>query len=182
MAPPLSLLTALLVFCYGPSGSLGCDLSQDHVKVNTENIELLHQMGRIISSSCLKDRKSFGFPWEMVSGSKVQKAQVISVFHKMLEQTFHVFKREQAPAAWNTTLLLSGLHLQLEDLGSCLVPEMKEAESTLGMEDSTPAMNRYFQGIHLYLEEKQYSDCAWKVVTVEIRRAFSSLTWLLERL
>lgn len=185
MAPPLSLLMALLVFSYGPGGSLGCDLSLDHVQVSKENIALLHQLQRISSFRCRKDRKNFALPRDMVDGSHFQKAQAITVFHEMLQETFDVFGTEHSSAAWNTTLLhglLSALYRQLEDLGTCLMPEMKEAESALGMEDSTLAVRRYFQGIHLYLKEKQYSDCAWEVVRVEMRKAFSLSTHLLERL
>nr|CAB0000486.1 TPA: interferon 1BC1 [Pteropus vampyrus] len=185
MAPLLPLLTALLVFSYGPGGSLGCDLSQDHVQVSKENIALLHQMQRISSFRCRKDRKNFGFLWEMVDGSHIQKAQAISVLHEMLQETSNVFGTQQSSAAWNTTLLhglLSGLHRQLEDLGTCLVPEMKEAEPALRMEDPVQAVKKYFQGIHIYLKEKQYTDCAWEVVRVEIRKAFSLSTNLLDRL
>nr|AFH73816.1 interferon omega [Eidolon helvum] len=185
MAPLLSLLTALLVFSYGPGGTLGCDLSQDHVRVNKENIALLHQMQRISSFRCRKERKNFGLPREMVDGSQVQEAQAISVLHEMLQETSDIFGSEHSSTAWNTTLLhglLSGLHRQLEDLGPCLVPQMKEIESALGMENPTMAVKRYFQGIRLYLKEKQYSDCAWDIVRVEIKRAFSLSTHLLEML
>ena len=111
MAPLLSLLTALLVFSYGPGGTLGCDLSQDHVRVNKENIALLHQMQRISSFRCRKDRKNFGLPREMVDGSQVQEAQAISVLHEMLQETSDIFGSEHSSTAWNTTLqhgLLSG--------------------------------------------------------------------------
>lgn len=185
MAPLLSLLTALLVFSYGPGGSLGCDLSLDHVQVNKESIVLLHQLQRISSFRCRKDRKNFGFSWEMVDSRQVQEAQAITVLHEMLQETSNVFGSEQSSAAWNTTLLhglLSGLHRQLEDLGTCLVPHVKEAESALGVEDPTLAVKRYFQGIRLYLKEKQYSDCAWEIVRVEMKRAISLSTNLLERL
>ncbi|XP_011385798.1 interferon tau-1-like [Pteropus vampyrus] len=183
MASLLSLITAVLVFSYGPGGSLGCDLSQDHIQVSKENIALLHRMQRIGSFRCRKDRKNFGLPREMVYGSHIQKAQAITVFHEMLQETFDIFGTEHSSAAWNMTLLhglLSGLHRQLEDLGTCLLPQIKEAESALGMDDSTLAVKRYFQGIHLYLREKQYSDCAWEIVRVEIKRAFSLSRNLLE--
>ncbi|XP_016015906.1 interferon omega-1-like [Rousettus aegyptiacus] len=185
MALLLSLLAVLLVFSYGPGVSLGCDLSLDHIQVSKENIALLNKMQRISSFRCRGDRKNFGFPWEMVDGSQVQEAQAFSVLHEMFQETSNIFGSEQSSAAWNTTLLhglLSGLHQQLEDLGTCLVPEMKEEESALGMKDLTLAVNRYFQGICLYLKEKQYSDCAWEIVRLEIKRAFSLSTKLLERL
>uniref|UniRef100_A0A8D0N8Q7 Interferon omega-1-like n=1 Tax=Sus scrofa TaxID=9823 RepID=A0A8D0N8Q7_PIG len=158
MAFVLSLPMALVVFSYGPGGSLGCDLSQDM---------------RISPSFCLKDRKDFGFPQEMVEGSQLQKVQAISVFHEMLQQTFLLFHTERSSAAWDSTLLdklHSGLHQQLEDLDPCLVQVMGEQASSLGM-----AVKRYFERIHLFLKEKKYSDCVWEIVRVEIMKPLSSL-------
>ncbi|XP_058422114.1 interferon omega-2-like [Diceros bicornis minor] len=185
MALLLSLLMALVVFSYGPGGSLGCDLPQNHILVSRKNFVLLGQMRRISPFLCLKDRKDFRFPQEMVDGSHFRKAQDISVLHEMLQQIFNLFHTERSSAAWNTTLLdnlSTGLHQQLEDLDTCLVQETGEEESALGTGGPTLAVKRYFQRLHLYLKEKKYSDCAWEIVRVEIMRSFSSLTNMQERL
>ena len=99
MAFVFSLLMALVVFSYGPGGSLSCDLSQNHVHVSRKNLVLLCQMRRISPSSCLKGRKDFGFPQEMVDGSHLQKAQAISVLHETLQQTFLLLHTEHSSAA-----------------------------------------------------------------------------------
>uniref|UniRef100_A0A8D1VC22 Interferon-omega-2 n=1 Tax=Sus scrofa TaxID=9823 RepID=A0A8D1VC22_PIG len=138
-----------------------------------KNLALLCQIRRISPSFCLKDRKDFGFPQEMVEGSQLQKVQAISVFHEMLQQTFLLFHIERSSAAWDSTLLdklCSGLHQQLEDLDPCLVQVMGEQASSLGM-----AVKRYFERIHLFLKEKKYSDCVWEIVRVEIMKPLSSL-------
>lgn len=171
MALPLSLLTALVVISYGPGGSLGCNLSPDHVLVTRENLVLLGQMRRLSPSLCLDDRKDFRFPWEVVDGSQVQETQAISVLYEMLWQTSRVFLTERSSAAWNTTLLdklRTGLHWQLEDLGTCVEQETGQAEPALGKKDPTLAVKRYFLGIRLYLKDKKYSDCAWEIVREEI--------------
>ncbi|XP_060156975.1 interferon omega-1-like [Globicephala melas] len=185
MAFVLSLLTALVVFSYGPGGSLGCDLSQNHVRISRKNFMLLGQMRRISPRFCLKDRKDFGFPQDMVDGSQLPKAQATSVLHEMLQQVFRLFHTERSPAAWDTSLLdklRTGLHQQLEDLDACLVQAMGDEETALGVTGPTLAVKRYFQGIHLYLKEKKYSDCAWEIVRVEIMRSLSSSTNLQERI
>ncbi|XP_026944870.1 interferon omega-1-like [Sagmatias obliquidens] len=185
MAFVLPLLTALVVFSYGPGGSLGCDLSQNHVRISRKNFMLLGQMRRISPRFCLKDRKDFGFPQDMVDGSQLPKAQATSVLHEMLQQVFRLFHTERSPAAWDTSLLdklRTGLHQQLEDLDACLVQAMGDEETALGVTGPTLAVKRYFQGIHLYLKEKKYSDCAWEIVRVEIMRSLSSSTNLQERL
>uniref|UniRef100_A0A4W2GUP8 Interferon omega-1-like n=1 Tax=Bos indicus x Bos taurus TaxID=30522 RepID=A0A4W2GUP8_BOBOX len=117
MACVLSLLMALVLVSYGPGGSLGCDLSQNHMLVGRKNLRLLGQMRRLSSRFCLQDRKDFTFPQEMVEGSQLQEAQAISVLHEMLQQTFNLFHTERSSAAWDTTLLEqlhTGLHQQLE--------------------------------------------------------------------
>ncbi|KAB0368731.1 hypothetical protein FD755_019765 [Muntiacus reevesi] len=155
MAFVLSLLMALVLVSYGPGGSLGCDLSQNHMLVGRKNFRLLGQMRRLLSPCfCLQDRKDFAFPQEMVEGSELQEAQAFSVLHEMLQQSFNLFHTERSSAAWDTTLLeqfRTGLLQQLDDLDACLG-----------------------QGIHVYLQEKEYSDCASEIVRVEMMRALSS--------
>ena len=185
MAFMLSLLMALVLVNYSLGGSLGCDLSQNYVLVGRENLRLLGQMRRLSPRFCLQDRKDFAFPQEMVEGGQLQEAQAISVLHEMLQQTFNLFHTERSSAAWDTTLLeqlRTGLHQQLDDLDACLGQVMGEEDSALGRTGPTLAVKRYFQGIHVYLKENQYSDCAWEIVRVEIMRSFSSSTNLQERL
>ena len=78
--------------------------------------------------------------------------------------------------------LRTGLHQQLDDLDACLGQVMGEEDSALGRMGHTLAMKRYFHGIHVYLRKKEYSDCAWEIVRLEIMRSFSSSTSLQERL
>ncbi|KAM9675919.1 interferon omega-1-like [Dama dama] len=180
-----SLLMALVLVSYGPGGSLGCDLSQNHVLVGRKTLNLLDQMRRLSPRFCLQDRKDFAFPQEMVEGGQLQEAQAISVLHEMLQQSFSIFNTTRSSAAWDTTLLEQfriGLLQQLADLDDCLGQVMGEEDSALGRMGPTLAMTRYFQGIHVYLQEKGYSDCAWEIVRLEIMRSLSSSTSLQERL
>ena len=116
---------------------------------------------------------------------QLQEAQAISVLHEMLQQSFTLFHTECFFAAWDTALLeqlRTGLQQQLDDLDACQGQVTGEEDSALGRTGPTLAMKRYFQGIHVYLQEKEYSDCAWEIVRVEMMRALSSSTSLQERL
>ena len=107
------------------------------------------------------------------------------MLHEMLQQSFSLFHTERASAAWDTTLLeqlRTGLHQQLDHLDACLGQVMGEEDSGLGRTGPTLTVKRYFQGIHVYLKEKGYSDCAWEIVRVEIMRSLSSSVSLQERL
>uniref|UniRef100_A0A452FA61 Antiluteolysin n=1 Tax=Capra hircus TaxID=9925 RepID=A0A452FA61_CAPHI len=172
MAFVLSLQMALVLVSYGPGGSLGCYLSRRLMLDARENLRLL-------------DRKGFGFPQQMAEGDQLQEVQTISVLHEMLQQSFNLFHTERSSAAWDTTLLeqlRTGLHQQLDDLDACLGQVMGEEDSALGRTGPILTMKKYFQGIHFYLQEKEYSDCAWEIVRVEMMRALSSSTTLQERL
>ncbi|KAM5298942.1 interferon omega-1-like [Ctenodactylus gundi] len=190
MALLLSLLTTLVLCSYGPVGSLGCDLPRDSVLLSKETLVLLGQMRRVSPSLCLKDRRDFRFPQEMVTGSQLQKAQAVSVLQGTLQQTLSLFHTERSSAAWNATLLdqlLTVLHQQLEGTKSCMEEVTGKEASARTAKDPTlryfrATLWRYFRGIRLYLQEKKYSDCAWEVVRMEIMRAFSSSAKLQERL
>ncbi|KAI4573410.1 hypothetical protein MJT46_004650 [Ovis ammon polii x Ovis aries] len=137
----------------------------------------LHQQLDDLDACLGQDRKDFAFPQEMVEGGQLQEAQAISLLHEMLQQSFNLFHTERASAAWNTTLLKqlrNGLLDQLVDLDACLGQDMGEEDSALGRTGPTLAVKRYFQGIHVYLQEKGYSDCAWETIRVEIMRSLSS--------
>ncbi|KAM5329724.1 interferon omega-2-like [Glossophaga mutica] len=184
MALLLSLLTVLVVVSCGLSGALGCVLPQNHILLSRDNLVLLRQVRRISTLSCPKDTKDFRLPPAMVKGSQVQEAQAILVLHGMLQHISDLLLTEHASAAWNTTLLNQlrmGLYQQLEDLEPCLVRGMGEEGTALPSQEPTLAARRYFQSISLYLKERQYSDCAWEVVRVEIMKCFSSIITLQER-
>ncbi|XP_060482983.1 interferon alpha-2-like [Panthera onca] len=171
MALSISVLLALVMLCSSPAYSLDCDLRPSHV--NPETFTLLSQMERVSILSCLKDRTDFNFPQILVAGNQLEKTQVTAVVHEMLQQIFNLFSKSDSFVAWDETLLdrfLVGLYQQLDDLETCLREEMNVEQLPLGNENSRLAVKRYFQGISLYLKEKEYSHCAWEVVRVEIRR------------
>uniref|UniRef100_A0A452EGL7 Antiluteolysin n=1 Tax=Capra hircus TaxID=9925 RepID=A0A452EGL7_CAPHI len=185
MAFVLSLLMALVLVSYGPGGSLGCDLSQKHVLVGRKNLRLLGQMTRLSPHLCLRDRKDFAFPQEMVlGGSQLRKAQAISVLHEVTQHTFQLFSTEGSAAAWDQSLLdklRAALDQQLTDLQACLRQEEGLRGAPPLKEDSSLAVRKYFHRVTLYLQEKGHSPCAWEVVRAEVMRAFSSSTNLQER-
>ncbi|XP_058421321.1 interferon omega-1-like [Diceros bicornis minor] len=185
MAFSVSSLMALVMIFSSPISSTSCYLPQSLDLRNQETFTALDQMKTISLLSCLKYRSDFKFPQEKLDGSQFQKAQAISVLYEMLQQIFDLFHTERSSAAWNTTLLdnlCTGLHRQLEDLDTCLEQETGEEGSALGTVGPTLAVKRYFRGLHLYLKEKKYSDCAWEMVRVEIRRHFLFINELIRKL
>uniref|UniRef100_A0A8B9W8W8 Uncharacterized protein n=1 Tax=Bos mutus grunniens TaxID=30521 RepID=A0A8B9W8W8_BOSMU len=165
---------ALVLVSYGPGRSLGCYLSENHMLGARENLRLLARMNRLSPHPCLQDRKDFGLPQEMVEGNQLQKDQAISVLHEMLQQCFNLFHIEHSScffAAWDTALLeqlRTGLQQQVDDLDACQGQVTGEEDSALGRMGPTLVLKRYFHGIHVYLKEKEYSDCTWEIIRVEM--------------
>uniref|UniRef100_A0A452ULK6 Interferon alpha-1/2-like n=2 Tax=Ursus maritimus TaxID=29073 RepID=A0A452ULK6_URSMA len=184
MALPFSFLVALVVLSGNSLCSLGCDLPQNHGLFAWRALTLLGQMKRISLISCVhKYTHDFAFPKEVVDGKQLQKAQALSVVHVMNQKIFHIFCTEASSAAWNTTLLeefCSGLSEQLSVLEACPMQAAGVGE-TPGMNVDSILRN-YFQRISLYLQEKQYSPCAWETVRAEITSSLFSSTTLQERL
>uniref|UniRef100_A0A8W4F7R3 Uncharacterized protein n=1 Tax=Sus scrofa TaxID=9823 RepID=A0A8W4F7R3_PIG len=171
MAPTSAFLTALVLLSCNAICSLGCDLPQTHSLAHTRALRLLAQMRRISPFSCL---------W----GNQVQKAQAMALVHEMLQQTFQLFSTEGSAAAWNESLLhqfCTGLDQQLRDLEACVMQEVGLEGTPLLEEDSILAVRKYFHRLTLYLQEKNYSPCAWEIVRAEVMRAFSSSTHLHHR-
>ncbi|XP_044935634.1 interferon alpha-1/2-like [Mustela putorius furo] len=182
MALPCSFLVALVVLSCHSLGSLGCDLPQDHGLLHWRALMLLRQMRRLSASSCDNYTNHFGFPQEVFTGKALQKAQTLSIIHVTNQKTFHLFCTEASPAPWNTTLLeelCSGLSEHLGLLKACPLQEAGVGELPLVNGDSV--LRNYFQRISLYLQEKQYSPCAWEMVRAEIMKPLYASTALQRR-
>ncbi|XP_045324016.1 interferon omega-1-like [Leopardus geoffroyi] len=180
------LLTALALLACRPGGSLGCGLPGSQAQVSRDNLVLLGQMRRLSPFSCLRARKDFRFPREMLEGGQLREAQAAAaVLRELLQQTFNLLHTERSSAAWSPAPLhglRSGLHRQLEALDACLVQATGEGERAPGMHGPALAIKRYFQDIRVYLEDEGYSDCAWEIVRLEIMRALSSSATLQDSL
>ncbi|KAI5767027.1 IFNA7 [Gulo gulo luscus] len=182
MALPCSFLVALVVLSCHSLGSLGCDLPPKHGLLHWRALMLLRQMRRLSASSCDKYTNDFGFPQEVFDGKQLQKAQALSVVHVTSQKTFHLFCTEASPAPWNATLLeelCSGLFEQLSRLEACPLQEAGVGEMPFMNGDSI--VRNYFQRISVYLQEKQYSPCAWEMVRAEIMKPLYASTALQER-
>ncbi|XP_066221795.1 interferon alpha-5-like [Saccopteryx leptura] len=176
MALSLSFLVAVVVLSCNPICCLGSDLPQTHSLVIRRTLMFLRQMRRISLFSCLKERTVFGFTQEVFGGSQVQKAEAISVVHEMILQTFYLFTTEDSFAAWDKTLLdqlCTELYQQLSHPKASLTGEVGTEMTHLMNWDSFLAVRNYFQGMTLYLQDKNHSLCVWEIVRGDIMRSLS---------
>nr|XP_006208356.1 interferon alpha-14-like [Vicugna pacos]CAB0000377.1 TPA: interferon 1GA1 [Vicugna pacos] len=165
----MCVLVAGVMLCSLPACSLARNLPKSQSLENKEMVRLLRQMKRTPLHSCLKDRRDFKLPWGRENIAQNQMAHGPCSYHQMLQQIFHLFSTEHSYAAWdNTSLhkLLSSLDLSLHQL------EQTE-EGNLDCPFWGTAVREYFQGIQLYLKEKEYSPCAWEIVREETKKRLS---------
>lgn len=62
------------------------------------------------------------------------------------------------------------LHQQLEYLETLIRQQAEQRSGTSGSENLRLQVKMYFQRIRDYLENQEYSRCAWTIVQVEINR------------
>lgn len=87
----------------------------------------------------------------------------------MLQQISQVFSTEHSHAAWDNT----SLHKLLSSLDHSQDQLEQTEEGNLDCPFWGTAVREYFQAIHLYLKEKEYSPCAWEIVREETKKRLS---------
>ncbi|VCW76911.1 unnamed protein product [Gulo gulo] len=89
----------------------------------------------------------------------------------MLLQTFNLFRAGISLDGWEESHVenfLTELHQQLEYLGALRGPGAEQNSGVLSGGNPRLQVKKYFWRIHDYLENQEYSSCAWTIVRVEI--------------
>ncbi|XP_038625361.1 interferon alpha-13-like [Tachyglossus aculeatus] len=173
----LGLVQIALALLFSTSTvSLGCRLLQ------TADVEQsLNRLDRMEGKSllsCLKHRKDFQFPREVVEAGLLQKENRAVAVHELLQQIFTIFSQNLSQTGWDQTEVenfLHGLHRQLEKLEVCMEEDTDSRQASKGSDVLRLRLKSYFRGISLYLRDKEYSSCAWEIVRVEVRRCIFQL-------
>ncbi|XP_057580097.1 interferon alpha-H-like [Hippopotamus amphibius kiboko] len=166
----LSVLLAAVMLGCTPACCLGCSLPWIHCQQNKGIVTRWKQMQRSRIPSCLKDRADFKFPWKRETIAPIPTTQGPCYHYLMFQQILRLFTTGDSRAAWDNTLLdklLSSLDQSLKQL-----EQMQE--DCLDCADLGLLARKYFHAIHLYLEDREYSPCAWEALRVEIINVFPS--------
>ncbi|KAM9206764.1 interferon kappa [Dugong dugon] len=180
--------------------SQNCALLNVHLSTVTwQNLKLLSNRSKPFPIECLQEKIAFELPQEILSHTQPMKRDIKEVFYEISLQVFNVFSQHTCKSAWEEKYLMEiqiGLNQQMEYLEQCLEEEAKESEDMKQMEEkiwsgarepllSNLELRRYFNRIGNFLKDKKYSQCAWEIVLVEIRRCvfyyFQKFTPLLRR-
>ncbi|XP_077202599.1 interferon kappa [Paroedura picta] len=134
---------------------------------------------------CLHDIVDFGFPLEVFKASN--EGHVI-IIKKMLHLFINFFIKDKPNDTWNSTCtrnILISLHQQISTLEKCFDSNEMQKELRNSKQKICPLILKvqsYFQRMNDFLQDKQYSPCAWEMIHVEIRYRFQLMTQVLEML
>uniref|UniRef100_A0A8C3I161 Uncharacterized protein n=1 Tax=Chrysemys picta bellii TaxID=8478 RepID=A0A8C3I161_CHRPI len=183
-----SLLQFCLMLLF--SSEISClDCNRIYVlqtRMNSESLEHLEKMGGNFPFQCLNERTAFK-PRDILKIRLSQQENAKVAIQQILQELFHIFTNNLTQAAWNETSIKefqNGLHQQIEKLETCLSAEKGKEITYPGNENlllTSLKLKRYFQTIDDFLKEKQYSQCAWEIIRVEISRCFLMLNILTKR-
>lgn len=166
------IMLVLLASSTGFSRELKLVLSQQR-RVNRESLKLLNKLQTSSIQQCLPHRKNFLLPQKSMNPHQYQKQQALAILHEMLQQIFSLFRAVISLDGWEESHMeefLVELHQQLEYLEALMRLQAEQKSDTLGSENLTLQVKMYFQRIRDYLENQDYSSCAWTIVRVEINR------------
>uniref|UniRef100_A0A8C9Q1G4 Interferon beta n=1 Tax=Spermophilus dauricus TaxID=99837 RepID=A0A8C9Q1G4_SPEDA len=174
MALPLAFLLALVVLSCKNTCSLCCDLYNllrlQQINSSAECQKLLEQSnGR--PADCLSDGMDFKIPKEIKHPQQFQKEHAAFVIYEMLKDIFHVLERGCTNPGWNETVvkdLRAILNHQMDLLNTTVVGKLGEEHKTWAYSSPILRLKSYYVRIRTYLEAKEYSSCAWRVVRDEL--------------
>ncbi|XP_076990296.1 interferon epsilon [Tamandua tetradactyla] len=147
-------------------------------RVNRESLKLLNKLQTSSIQQCLPYRKNFLLPQMSVNPHQHQKGHAVAILHEILQQIVNLFRENISLVSWEESQVekfLTELHQQLEHLEERIGLEAEEKSGTLGSENLRLQVKTYFRRIHNYLENQEYSSCAWTIVQVEINRCLFSV-------
>ncbi|XP_066219183.1 interferon epsilon [Saccopteryx leptura] len=142
-------------------------------RVNKESIKLLNKLQTSSIQQCLPHRKNFLLPQKAVNPHQYQKGYALTILHETLQQIFNLLGATIALDGWEESHMekfLIELHQQLEYLETLMGLQADQKSGTIGSENLRLQVKMYFRRIHDYLENQEYSSCAWTIVLVEINR------------
>ncbi|XP_036073636.1 interferon epsilon isoform X1 [Rousettus aegyptiacus] len=142
-------------------------------RVNRENLKLLNKLQTSSIHQCLPHRKNFLLPQKSLNPHQYQKGHALAILHETLQQIFSLFRENISLDGWEESYMekfLIELHQQLEYLETLIRQQAEQRSGTSGSENLRLQVKMYFQRIRDYLENQEYSRCAWTIVQVEINR------------
>lgn len=142
-------------------------------RVNRESYKLLNHLQTSSVQQCLPHRKNFLLPQKAISPHQYEKGHALTILHETLQQTFDLFGANISLDDWEESQMkkfLVELHQQLEYLETFMEPQADQKSGTIGSDNLRLQVKMYFRRIRDYLENQEYSSCAWTIVQVEINR------------
>uniref|UniRef100_A0A803TBV4 Uncharacterized protein n=1 Tax=Anolis carolinensis TaxID=28377 RepID=A0A803TBV4_ANOCA len=150
--------------------SIGCSRVRGKLhETNQDNLELLStRMGANIPRECINDVISFSSrssEYNLPNIYEYQPGNATVAADEILQQIVYTLSQNHENLSWDDksiAVFKLGLGQEIVTLVSCLHG---------GMENTRNAVRKYFRQINKLLKDKDYSECAWRIVQMEIRQS-----------
>ncbi|XP_048360343.1 interferon kappa-like [Sphaerodactylus townsendi] len=157
---------------------------------NKNNLELLKSKMRTnLPPQCLSDVRDFSVTQDILKEIQTSLKENPKVaMHEVFQQIVHIFNQNLTETAWDENSMAafqSGLHQQIQHLGTCLSAEMENdipSPRAQNIQLTRLRVKRYFQRIDSFLKEKQHSLCAWEVIQMRVKQCLLLVDQLINRL
>lgn len=175
-----------MLFAHSSQVSLSkCPILLIQNQLTEMNLRELCKISGQLPLECLSEIVDLRFPLEAF---KASNGGGVTIIKKMLHLLFNFFITDKPNDTWNSTCtrnILISLHQQINKLERCFDSKemQKELRSPKRRTDTLILkVQSYFQRMNDFLQDRQYSPCAWEMIHVEIRQCFLLMTQILEML
>ncbi|XP_004581293.2 interferon beta [Ochotona princeps] len=172
------ILQIVLLMCFS---SIALPMSYNSLQIQLHNssqrcLDLLREL-KGQTEDCLNERMNFMIPKEIRKPQQLSKEDATLVIFEMLNNIFVVFGKNVSSTGWNETLVQ---HFRSETYWQ--ICHLKNMSKTFTKKNSMLQLRlkSYYWKILNFLEEKKYSNCAWKLVHLQIIKDFANMRNLID--
>uniref|UniRef100_A0A6J0TC32 Interferon alpha-C-like n=1 Tax=Pogona vitticeps TaxID=103695 RepID=A0A6J0TC32_9SAUR len=177
------LRICLLMAFSNEISSQGCNLHSRLQEANKNNLELLNNKPQSsIPVQCIDDVLNFSLNEESLTNIGVFDEENSRVtIQEILQQTSRIFTQNHSELSWDENSIsafLAGLDQQIQNLERCLSASPRSQQVQL----TRLRVKRYFQKLSGLLKEKEYSQCSWEIVWIQVKQCFVQINQFIQRI
>ncbi|XP_069041814.1 interferon alpha-21-like [Lepisosteus oculatus] len=164
-----------VVFCLSQAWAMPtrCAFREHLIEVS---LNLLKDMGGHFPRECIKDNVLITFPAEVLTDGS-QNENIQPVVYETLRSVNTLFQSEGRPSTWDQRKLedfQSVVFRQVSDFKKCALRNRTRRE-TSSANNSTVQLKTYFKKMGRFLEEKNYSSCAWEITRQKLIQVIQAI-------
>nr|BAA83090.1 interferon alpha [Gallus gallus] len=166
------LLLTLLLKALATTASACNHLRPQDATFSHDSLQLFRDMAPTLLQLCPQHNASCSFNDTILDTSNTQQADKTT--HDILQHLFKILSSPSTPAHWNDSQrqsLLNRIHRYTQHLEQCL--DSRDTRSrTRWPRNLHLTIKKHFSCLHTFLQDNDYSACAWEHVRLQARAWF----------